>query len=184
MGSVSTRAVDLRVTLDLLLQEHQYLASDVSDAALTGSVQEFQAADRALGDNGADLGRTIGGVYGADVQRQFDELWSRHDGMLVDYVLAVARKDAAAQQRAAAGLVNGSAPELASFLAGATGLPRDGLSTLADEHVLAAREVVDAQAAHRPADAAQRDRVAAQHMAMIGDPVAAAIVRKLPRKFS
>jgi hypothetical protein len=40
------------------------------------------------------------------------------------------------------------------------------------------KAVVDAQGGDKPADAAKADRTAAQHMQMIGDPLAEAIAKK------
>jgi hypothetical protein len=182
-GSASGKAVDLRVKLDQLLQEHLYLATSATDAAIAGRTDQFQAADKALNDNGADLGKALGAVSGPDAQSQFDRLWTAHDASFVDYTMAVARSDRASQDRAAADLNSVYVPQLAAFLAGATGLSRDALTNLLEEHVATTKDVVDAQGAHDLGSAARKDRVAAQHMAMIGDPVAAAIVKKLPQKF-
>jgi hypothetical protein len=182
-GSGSGKAVDLRVKLDQLLQEHLYLATSATDAAIAGRTDQFQAADKALNDNGADLGKALGAVSGPDAQSQFDRLWTAHDASFVDYTMAVARSDRASQDRAAADLNSVYVPQLAAFLAGATGLSRDALTNLLEEHVATTKDVVDAQGAHDLGSAARKDRVAAQHMAMIGDPVAAAIVKKLPQKF-
>jgi hypothetical protein len=182
-GSASGKAVDLRVKLDQLLQEHLYLATSATDAAIAGRTDQFQAADKALSDNGTDLGKALGAVAGPDAQSQFDKLWTAHDASFVDYTMAVARSDRAGQDRAAADLNSVYVPQLAAFLAGVTGLSRDALTNLLEEHVATTKDVVDAQGAHDLGSAARKDRVAAQHMAMIGDPVAAAIVKKLPQKF-
>jgi hypothetical protein len=52
------------------------------------------------------------------------------------------------------------------------------------QHIMTTKVVVDDQAAGRQRDAATADRMAAQHMQMIGDLLAKAIVAKLPAKFS
>ena len=182
-GSATGKAVDLRVTLVQLLQEHAYLATSATGAAIGGRTDEFQAAEKALDDNGADLGRALGAVAGTDAQNQFGKLWTAHDASVVDYTMAVARGDRTGQEGAAAKLDAVSVPQLASFLAAATGLPGDALTDLLREHVATTRDVVDAQAQHDVTAAASKDRQAAQHMAMIGDPLAAALVRKRPQKF-
>lgn len=182
-GSATGRAVDLRVALDQLLQEHAYLATGAADAALGGRPEQFTAAQKALGDNGADLGRALGAVDGAAAQSRFDGIWAAHDASFADYTLAVARDDRAAEARAAADLTDNDVPQLANFLAGATGLPRTSLANLLVEHVLTTRDVVDAQGQRDLESAARKDRIAAQHMAMIGDQVAAAIVARTPQKF-
>jgi hypothetical protein len=50
-------------------------------------------------------------------------------------------------------------------------------------HITTTKTVVDDQAAGKAAVAANADRMAAQHMQTIGDPLAKAIVAKLPAKF-
>jgi hypothetical protein len=75
-------------------------------------------------------------------------------------------------------------PDFAEFLAGATDLPQDALEGLIQDHVLTTKAIVDAQGAGDVAAAAAADREAAMHMRMIGDPLAAAIVAKLPDQFA
>ena len=74
-------------------------------------------------------------------------------------------------------------PQFSEFLAGATDLPKDALASLTTEHVMTTKAVVDAQGAGDAAGAAKADRTAGMHMRMIADPLAAAIVAKLPDKF-
>ena len=74
-------------------------------------------------------------------------------------------------------------PEFAEFLAGATDLPQDALEGLIEEHVLTTKAIVDAQGSGDPAAAAAADREAGMHMRMLGDPLASAIVAKLPDQF-
>ncbi len=183
-GSATGNGVDLRVALDLLLQEHLYLATDATSAALGDRVDEYQAAARALNDNGADLGNAFGSLFGTDTQDQFNQAWSAHNGYFVDYTTGAAKKDRAAQDRAVADLTDTYVPQLSSLLATATGLSKDTLTGLVKQHVLTTKDVVDAQAAKDPVSAAQRDRTAGQHMQMIGDPLAGAIVKRLPARFA
>ena len=60
---------------------------------------------------------------------------------------------------------------------------RDTLAQLTSSHVLGTKAVVDAQAEEDAEAAAQADRDAAHHMRSIGDPLASAIVAKLPEMF-
>jgi hypothetical protein len=60
---------------------------------------------------------------------------------------------------------------------------QDALADLITEHVLTTKAVVDAQASGDAAAAADADRSAAQHMNMLADPLASAIVAKLPDQF-
>jgi hypothetical protein len=182
-GDASTKAVDLRVALNQLLQEHLYLASFATSAALGGRSDEFAAAGAALNTNGTDLGAAIGGLYGDAAKDQWNQIWSAHNGFFVDYTTGVATKDQAKMDKAVQDLTTVYVPQFATFLAGATDLPNDALVALITEHVLTTKAIVDAQGAGKVEDAAKADRMAAQHMEMIADPLAAAIVAKLPDTF-
>ncbi len=183
VGDPSNKGVDLRVGLNQLLQEHLYLASDATAAALGGRTDEFAAAGAALSTNGTDLGTAIGTVYGDAAKDQFNKIWSAHNGFFVDYTTGVATKDKAKMDKAVQDLTTVYLPQFADFLAGATGLPNDALTALIKEHVLTTKAVVDAQAAKDWKTASAADRTAGQHMEMIGDPLAKAIVAKMPDKF-
>ncbi len=183
-GDASSKAVDLRVGLNQLLQEHLYLASFATSAALGGRNDEFAAAGTALNTNGTDLGAAIGGLYGDAAKDQWNKIWSAHNGYFVDYTTGVATKDQAKIDKAVKDLTTEYVPQFAEFLAGATGLPKDALVSLLTDHVLTTKAIVDAQGAKDFAAAAAADRTAAQHMEMIADPLAAAIVAKLPDKFA
>jgi hypothetical protein len=182
-GDPSSKAVDLRVGLNQLLQEHLYLASFATDAALGGRNDEFAAAGAALNTNGTDLGGAIGGLYGDAAKDQWNQIWSAHNGFFVDYTTGVATDDQAMMDKAVQDLTTVYVPQFAEFLAGATDLPKDALATLITEHVLTTKAIVDAQGAGDAEAAAAADREAGMHMQMIGDPLAKAIVAKLPDMF-
>ncbi len=183
-GDPSNKGVGFRVALNQLLQEHLYLATWATDAALSGRADEFGAAVTALNSNGTDIGAAIGSLYGNDARDSFNQIWSAHNGFFVDYTTGVATKDMAKQDKAVQDLTTIYVPQFADFIATATGLPADAVTSLTTEHVTTTKAVVDAQGAADVAGAAQKDRLAAQHMEMIGDPLAKAIVAKLPAKFS
>ncbi len=183
-GDPSNKGVDLRVGLNQLLQEHLYLASSATGAALGGRADEFAAAGNALNTNGTDLGGAIGSLYGDEAKDQFNLIWSAHNGFFVDYTTGVAMKDQAMQDKAVEDLTTVYLPQFTDFLVGATDLPKDAVTTLVQDHILTTKAIVDAQFGGDVAAAAAADRLAGQHMAMIGDPLAKAIVAKLPDKFS
>jgi len=182
-GDATNKGVDFRVALDNLLQEHLYLATDATAAALEGMSDEFQAAGGVLNTNGTDLGAAIGSVYGAAAKDSFNKIWSAHNGFFVDYTTGVATKDQAKMGKAVSDLTTMYLPQFADFLAGATGLPNDALTALIKEHVLTTKAVVDAQGTKDYAAASKADQKAGRHMEMIGDPLAKAIVAKVPDKF-
>jgi hypothetical protein len=183
-GNAKNSGVTLRVKLNQLLEEHLYLASMATDAALGGRNPEFSAAGGALNSNGTDLGAAIGSLYGADAETKFNGIWSAHNGFFVDYTTGVATKDKTKMDAAVNNLVNTYIPQFSAFIAGATGLPQAAVADLTKTHVLSTKDVVDAQGASDTAGAATKDRVAAQHMEEIADPLAKAIVAKLPDKFT
>ncbi len=182
-GDAMTSGVDFRVALNQLLQEHLFLASFATDAALDGRDDEFAAAGGALNTNGTDLGAAIGSLYGQEAQDEWNRIWSAHNGFFVDYTTGVGTDDQAMQDQAVEDLTTVYVPEFATFLATATGLPEDALADLITEHVLTTKDVVDAQASGDAALAADTDRMAAMHMRMLGDPLAEAIVASLPDAF-
>ncbi len=183
-GDPSNKGVGFRVALNQLLQEHLYLASDATGAALGGRSDEFAAAGGALNTNGTDLGGAIGSLYGDAAKDEFNRIWSAHNGFFVDYTTGVATKDQAKMDKAVQDLTTVYLPEFAKFLAGATDLPEAAVTDLVKEHVLTTKAIVDAQAKGDWTAVAAADRAAGQHMAMIGNPLAKAIVTKLPAKFS
>lgn len=182
-GDAASKAVDLRVALNRLLQEHLYLATLATDAALGGRSDEFKAAGDALNTNGTDIGAAVGSLFGADAQSKFNTIWSAHDGFFVDYTTGVATKDQAKQQQAVNNLTGQYIPQFSDFISGATGLPKDTVASLTKDHVLTTKQVVDDQGGKSWDKAATDDVAAARHMEMIADPLAQGIVQKLPQKF-
>jgi hypothetical protein len=182
-GDAKNEGVDARVKINLLLQEHLLLATDATGAALGGRTDEFKAYGDALNTNGTDIGDVIGSVYGDAGKNKFNSIWSAHNGFFVDYTTGVAKKDKAMQDKAVTDLTGTYIPQFSEFIAAATGLPQAAVADLTKTHVLTTKDVVDAQGAKDFAGAAQKDRAASQHMEMIGDPLAKAIVAKNPTKF-
>jgi hypothetical protein len=182
-GDVDAKSVDFRVALNQLLQEHLFLASFATGAALGGRTDEFMAAGTALNTNGTDIGDAIDSLYGEEAKDRFNEIWTAHNGFFVDYTTGVATGDAAKKSKAVSDLTETYVPDFAEFLAGATDLPEDALASLTAEHVMTTADVVDKQKAGDAEAAANADRHAGQHMVMVGDPLAKAIVKKLPSKF-
>ncbi|TAN31760.1 hypothetical protein EPN29_11125 [bacterium] len=185
-GNATNSAVQLRVSLNELFQEHMYLASMATSAALRygATDPEFVAASTALNTNGTDIGAAVGSLYGTDAQNQFNAMWSAHNGFFVDYTIGVATKDSAKKGAAADNLKAKFITPFAAFLAGATGIPQDALSGLLTTHVATTAAIVDDQGAKDFAKASTDDRTAAHDMQSISDPLADAFVKKFPAKFT
>ena len=106
-GSVDASGVSFRVALNQLLQEHLYLATLATDAALAGRNKEFAPAGAALNTSGTDVGGAIGSLYGQEAQDAFNTIWSAHNGFFVDYTTGVATKDQARMDKAVEDLTTG-----------------------------------------------------------------------------
>jgi len=184
MATSSTKASGLRSTLNTLFQEHIYLAAAATGAALGGREAEFKAAAAALDANSVAISKAIGSVYGQGAEDAFLPLWRKHIGMVVDYTVGVATNDKAKQDKAVADLI-GYTQDFGAFLQSANpNLPKSVVADLVKHHVVTLKEVIDAQASKDPAKAYTAVRTAAGHMQMIADPLAEAIVKQFPDKFS
>jgi hypothetical protein len=182
-GDAKTKAIDFRVTLNQVLQEHLYLATFATGAALGGRTDEFTAADAALVKNGTDIGDAIGGLYGDDAKTTFNKIWADHNTWFVDYTKGVAADDAAMKTAAVNKLTMTYVPMFTDFLNGATGIAKSALTALIGDHVGTTKAVVDAQKAGNWEAATNADRTAGQHMQMLADPLAEAIVVSKPDSF-
>ena len=187
-GNTDTKSVGFRVAFNELLQEHLYLASFATNAALGGRTEETTAAIAALNANGNDLGAAVTSLFDAPTGAEFNRIWSAHNGFFVEYTVGVATNDPVKKTKATNDLNNTYVPEFAALLQKATNLPVETLASLTREHVMMTQAVIDAQAVKPQTDpsaasAAAADRMAGKHMQKIGDPVSKAIVAKLPTKF-
>lgn len=183
-GDVSARAVGIRTSLELLLQEHLYLVTMTSDAALGGRGDEYEASIALLYQNRQDLGSMIGAAFGTSAQHTFGQIWSAYTHSLAVYAAAVVVSDPSRRAKALHELTGNYVPRFAGFVASLTGLPSSSVAANTRESVLQTVAVVDAQGRARWPRAAAGDRAAAQHMQAIGDPLAAAIVARHPDRFA
>ncbi len=95
----------------------------------------------------------------------------------------MAAKDQAKQDKAVSDLL-GYTQDFAAFISGANpNLPKAAVADLLKSHVVGLKDAVDAQAAGDAPRAYTALRMAYQHMQMIADPLAAAIVKQFPDKF-
>lgn len=181
-GSATSGAAELRAGLNTLLSEHVYLAAGATNAALGGREDGFNSAAAALDENSVALSEAIGSVYGDEAAESFLGGWRTHIGFFVDYTNGVATGDEEMQNTAVDNLVNYS-DDFGAFIGEATGLPADVVAELVGEHVLTLKDVVDQQAAGDQMAAYMSLRDAANHMSMIADPLAEAIVDQTPENF-
>jgi hypothetical protein len=182
-GDPKAKSVDFRVALNELLQEHAFLATFTTSAALRGANAEVTSATNTLTDNGHDLGSAVGNIYGDDAKTTWNTLWDKHNGYFIDYTKAVAAKNDGDKTTAVNNLKNNYVVPFADFLSGATGVASADIQSLLTAHINTTAKVVDDQGAGKPADAATDDLAAEQHMATIGNALAPAIVNSKPNQF-
>ena len=177
-------AADLRSNLNAMLGEHVLIAAVATSHALGGREAAFNGAAGELDANSVEISKAIGAVYGADAEKAFLPLWRKHIGFFVDYTTGVATKDNAKQDKAVADLVSYS-NDFGAFLSSANpNLPKSAVADPVKGHILTLKDVVDAQALGDWPKAYAAIRSAYHHMRMIGDPLAAAIVKQFPSRFA
>ncbi len=172
-------AANLRITLDRLLAEHAALAMNATNLGVTGA-KSFPAAAKALDQNSVDLSKAIASIYGKKAGNVFLNgrfQWRAHIGFFVDYTVAVAKKDKAAQAKAVSNLKRYTV-EHGKFLATATGLPTAAVQNDLLGHVLELKAQLDSYASGDYAKAASLYRDAYAHMFMTGDLLAGAIAKQ------
>ena len=164
-----TTAAVLRSKLNGLLEEHVYLASAATGAALGGRAAEFTAA--------------VAGVYGPQAGTSFAPLWKKHIGFLVDYTNAVAGKQQAKADEAMGNLLQYTEDFGAFINSASPKLTKDAVAQLVKTHVFTLKDVIDAQAAKNFTKAFTNERIAADHMAMIANGLSATVVAQFPKQF-
>jgi hypothetical protein len=183
-GALNSSAASLQSMLNVTLREHVYLAAAATGAALGGRTAEFQAAAGALDANSIDLAKAIGTVYGDGAEQAFLPLWRKHIGFVVEYTVGIATKDKTKQSKAVADLVQYT-QDFGAFLSSANpNLPKDVVADLVKTHLLTLKEVIDLQASGNAAQTYAALRQAADHMAMIANPLANAIAKQFPAKYA
>ncbi len=178
----ASKASDLRVALNLLLDEHVQIVAFATGAATIGNDAGFQAAAKTLDTNTVGLGDAIGSVYGDAAKTTFVELWRKHIGFFVNYTVATVKSDKAGQDKAVADL-DGYRKDFDAFITGANpNLPKGAVAELLIPHVTGIAGFVQAQAA-KDTSSFDKAETAANHSQKIADPLAEAIAKQMPAKF-
>jgi hypothetical protein len=89
---------ELRSALTLLLGEHVELVVDATRAGLRG-LPEFKFAARALNANTRDLSEAMDTLFGRRTARDFNNVWSDHIDLFVNYTIASAEGDEGAMEK-------------------------------------------------------------------------------------
>jgi hypothetical protein len=179
-GDPANKAVDFRVSLDNLLEEHSYLATMATSATAAGRNGEQAAALTALATNADSLGTLFSQVFGAATGTRFDQVWGARDAELVVYAGSA---DSATRQSALADLTMTFVAQFSSLVDDSTDLAGAEVSNPIQLQAEAIVRVIDDQRSKSTSMVAIDDHAAAAAMTPIGDLIATATVKKLPAKF-
>jgi hypothetical protein len=179
-GNASSQAVDLRVSMNNLLQEHLYLATMTTSAAAGGRGAEQAAAARALADNARALGTLFSGLFGTAAGTRFDQIWAAKDRAMIGYASA---SPGTAKQGALNQLNDIFVTQFSSFVQDSTGLSPGTFRAAIQAQVEATITMIDDQRSRSLARLGTDDRSADVSMAAVADLVAGAAVAKLHARF-
>jgi len=180
-GDPGNKAVDFRVGLDNLLQEHSYLATMTTSATAAGRNSEQATALNALAANADSLGTLYSRVFGTAAGTRFDQVWGARNAELVVYA---GTADATTKQGALDSLTSTFVMQFASLVHDSTDLAEDQVSTRVKGQVTDTVRAIDDQRTKSVTSLAADDHAAAAATNPIGDLVATAAAAKLPLKFS
>ena len=184
-----TGASTLRSKLTALLDEHVYLASKATGAALRGDMTGFNEWAGALNgpadSNTADLTAAVTSAYGDDVGKAFDGLWRSEDHIpqFVAYTQAAAKDDEAGKQAAVAKLTAYAQTFGDTLHSVNENLPADAVAQDVTMHATTLIAVIDAQKAGDGAATYQALEQAYTHMNGTAKVLADATAKKFPEKF-
>jgi hypothetical protein len=180
-GSATSPAVDLRVSMNNLMQEHVYLATMTTSAAAGGRRAEQTAAARALADNAAAIGTLLSALFGAPTGAQFGKIWSARDVALIGYASA---STPAAKQSALTKLNDVGVTQFSGFIHDSIGLAPGIARPAIEAQVAATITVIDDQRSRSLAGLGVDDRSANSSMGTLADLIAIATVAKHPTWFA
>lgn len=157
-GDPTLPSVDRRVSLDLVLQQHAWLATMATEAVVAGREQDKTAASAALGLNEALISRSLSDQFGSSAANAFDKAWTARDAALLSYA---SKGDSDSKQ---------ALTMTASQFSSAAHIE----STPVKDELAALIKVVDDQRAKSSKTIAGDDRAAATSMQPVGDAIATA----------
>jgi hypothetical protein len=153
-GDPSIRAVSARVTANLLLQEHSYLATMATAASIAGREAEKNVVSSALSDNAAAVSALFASTTG-DLPTPLVAQWTIEHSALLGY---------------AAGDANAKPTLTQKFVESFASLAHVAKAYVLD-HVTATLKVIDDQRSKNSASIAGDDRAAATSVQPIADSI-------------
>jgi hypothetical protein len=179
-GSASGPSVDLRASLNIRLQEHSYLTTMRTSAAIGGRASEQAAAAGALGENANALDALFTDLFGAPVAKRFDQLWAAGNSATIGYASAAT---ATSKARLLNALTDASVTQLSSWLLDTTDLAADTSQPALEAQLEALATVIDDQRSKAWSRLAAEDRSAETSTEVVADLMASAAIAKLPARF-
>ena len=179
-GSATGPAADLRVALNVNMQEHAYLTTMRTSAAVGGRSAEQAAAAGALGENANALDALFTDLFGAPVAMRFDTVWAASNTAVIGYASA---STASAKQRSLAQLNDAYVTQQAGWIQDSTGLAATSSRPALEARFEAVAAVIDDQRARSFTKVAAEDRSAEAATEVVADLIAMAVVGKLPSRF-
>lgn len=178
-GNATSKAVNLRVSVNALLQENSYLSTMATSAAVGARSADLVAARGALTDNTNALATMLKDLFGSSAAIQFDQIWPAKNAAVIAYATASA---VAAKQRALSQLNDFFVPRFSGFIQSWTGLA--AFTPAVESQVAGTITVIDDQRSKSLTGVAADDRSAEASMELVADLIAAGAVAKLPKRFA
>ena len=179
----SKSAIDLRMTMRKLWEDHITYTSFYITSALAGSDDTGKVAERLL-KNQEDLGNAIKPVYGEAAGNKLTALLKDHILIAVDLVKAA--KEGNKEAMAAADKKwDGNGEDIAEFLSGANpkNWPKKALTDMMFAHLAVTKDAVVAKLKKDHAAAIVAYDKGHDHILMMADALADGIVKQFPEKF-
>ncbi|WP_194790387.1 hypothetical protein [Pseudomonas sp. UFMG81] len=176
-------ALTTRLALRDLWVEHVFWVRNYAVANQAGNRPQADTAAKQVVSNATLIANSIAPLYGQPAADQLFKLLGGHWGAVKHYSDATVTKDNAAQQ-AAVNELSANAKAIAAFLAKANPyLPEPTLLTLLSAHGGHHVAQVDQLAAADYTGEAQTWQMMRQHMLVLADALAGALVKQFPDKF-
>ncbi len=180
-GDARSKAVDLRVRLDLLLGE-QVMVIAKQGAAAAAHNDEYTGYATLLTTNGNDIVEVIGSAFGNQGAAQFKQAWDLQNAYLVDYTIGVVTHNADKSNGAMSGLQNGFIPQFAQVMARLTQLTVDGITPAVTQRTDEIKTVLDDELA-QSYSTMYPDLHRAYVDSFVGDVLTKQMVQLFPDKF-
>ncbi|MBO3276323.1 hypothetical protein [Pseudomonas schmalbachii] len=176
-------ALTTRLALRDLWVEHIFWVRNYAVANQLGDKAQADTAAREVVANATSIANSLAPLYGQPAADQLLKLLAGHWGAIKAYSDAAVAKNDAKKKAATNDLVS-NAKEIASFLSGANPyLPNDTLVNLLTAHGGHHVSQIDQLAAKDYAGEAKTWHAMREHILMIADALAGALVKQFPDKF-